>query len=62
MVSQSLCLGVGHPFGAHDQILLFLFFYRKIALVFVLIMNDRYMHCVYINMLMYVVKLCLVLF
>jgi hypothetical protein len=28
-------LGVGHPFGAHDQILLFPFFCRKIALFFV---------------------------
>jgi hypothetical protein len=35
-VSQSVCLGVGHPFGAHDQILLFPFFCRKIALLFVL--------------------------
>jgi hypothetical protein len=25
-VSQSVCLGVGHPFGAHDQILLLPFF------------------------------------
>jgi hypothetical protein len=35
-VSQSICLGVGHPFGAHDQILLFPFFCRKIALLFIL--------------------------
>jgi hypothetical protein len=35
-VSQSVCLGVGHPIGAHDQILLFPFFFRKIALLFVL--------------------------
>jgi hypothetical protein len=35
-VSQSACLGVGHPFGAHDQILLFPFSCRKIALLFVL--------------------------
>jgi hypothetical protein len=34
--SQSVCLGVGHPFGAHDQIFLFPFFCRKIALLFVL--------------------------
>jgi hypothetical protein len=33
---QSVSLGVGHPFGAHDQILLFPFFCRKIALLFVL--------------------------
>jgi hypothetical protein len=33
---QSVCLGVGHPFGAHDQILLFLLFCRKMALLFVL--------------------------
>jgi hypothetical protein len=33
---QSVCLGVGHPFGAHDQILLFPFFCRKIALLLVL--------------------------
>jgi hypothetical protein len=31
--SQSVCLGVGHPFVPHDQILLFPFFCRKIALV-----------------------------
>jgi hypothetical protein len=24
-VSQPVCLGVGHPFGAHDEILLFFF-------------------------------------
>jgi hypothetical protein len=35
-VSQSVCLGVRHPFGAHDQILLFTFFYLKIAFFFVL--------------------------
>jgi hypothetical protein len=35
-VSQSVCLGVGHPFGAHDQLLLFPFFCRKVALFFVL--------------------------
>jgi hypothetical protein len=35
-VSESVCLGVGHPFGAHDQILLFPFFCGKIALLFVL--------------------------
>jgi hypothetical protein len=35
-VSQSVCLGVGHPLGARDQILLFPFFCRKIALLFVL--------------------------
>jgi hypothetical protein len=35
-VNQSVCLGVGHPFGAHDQIFLFPFFCRKIALPFVL--------------------------
>jgi hypothetical protein len=35
-VSQSVCLGVGHPFGAHDQISLFPFFCRKIALLFFL--------------------------
>jgi hypothetical protein len=33
---QSVCLGVGHPFGAHDQISLFPFFCRKIAWLFVL--------------------------
>jgi hypothetical protein len=35
-VSQSVCLEVGRPFGAHDQILLFPFFCQKIALLFVL--------------------------
>jgi hypothetical protein len=35
-VSQSVYLGVGHPFGAHDQILLLPFFYQKIALLFIL--------------------------
>jgi hypothetical protein len=35
-VGQSVCLGAGHPFGASDQILLFPFFCRKIALLFVL--------------------------
>jgi hypothetical protein len=35
-VGQSVCLGVGHPFGAHDQILHFPFFCRKIVLLFVL--------------------------
>jgi hypothetical protein len=35
-VGQSVCLGVGHPFGAYDQILLFPFFCRKIALLFAL--------------------------
>jgi hypothetical protein len=35
-VSQSVCLGVGNPIGAHDQILLFPFLWRKIALLFVL--------------------------
>jgi hypothetical protein len=34
-VNLSVCLGVGHPFGIHDQILLFPFFYRTIALLFV---------------------------
>jgi hypothetical protein len=34
-VDQSVCLGVGHPFGAHYQILFFNFFCRKIALFFV---------------------------
>jgi hypothetical protein len=33
---QSLCLGVGHLFGAHHQILLFSFFCRKIVLLFVM--------------------------
>jgi hypothetical protein len=35
-VSQSVCLGVGNPFGAHAQILILPFFCRKIALLFVL--------------------------
>jgi hypothetical protein len=35
-ISLSACLVVGHPFGAHDQILLFPSFCRKIALLFVL--------------------------
>jgi hypothetical protein len=35
-VGQSVCLGVGHPFGAHDRILLSPFFCRKIVLLFVL--------------------------
>jgi hypothetical protein len=35
-VSRSVRLGVGHPFGAYDQILLFPFFCRKIVLLFVL--------------------------
>jgi hypothetical protein len=36
-VSQSVCLGFGHLFGAHDQILLFPFFFcRKIALIIIL--------------------------
>jgi hypothetical protein len=35
-VSQSVCLGVGHPFGVHDQILPFPFVFGKIALFFVL--------------------------
>jgi hypothetical protein len=33
-VSQSVCLGVGHPFGVHDQILLFPLFCQKIAFLF----------------------------
>jgi hypothetical protein len=33
-VSRSVCLGVGHPLGAHDQILLFSFFCLKITLLF----------------------------
>jgi hypothetical protein len=36
MVSRSIRLGVGHTFGANDQIFLFLFFCRTIALLFVL--------------------------
>jgi hypothetical protein len=35
-VSQSVWLRVGYPFGAHDRILFFPFFSRKIALFFVL--------------------------
>jgi hypothetical protein len=35
-VSMSVCFGVGHPFGVHDQTLLFPFFCRTIALLFVL--------------------------
>jgi hypothetical protein len=35
-VSQSVCLGVGHPFGAHDQLSLFPLFCRKIAWLLVL--------------------------
>jgi hypothetical protein len=35
-VGQSVSLGVGHPFGVHDQILLFPFFCRTIALLFIL--------------------------
>jgi hypothetical protein len=35
-VSRPIHLGVGHPFGTHDQIFLFPFFCRKIALLFVL--------------------------
>jgi hypothetical protein len=35
-VSQSVCLGVGHHFEAHDQTLLFTVFYRKIGLLLVL--------------------------
>jgi hypothetical protein len=35
-VSQSVCLGVGHPFGAHDQILLFPFFPLTFALLLIL--------------------------
>jgi hypothetical protein len=35
-VNRFIHLGVGHPFGAHDQVLLFLFFCREIALLFVL--------------------------
>jgi hypothetical protein len=33
-ISHSVCLGVGHPFGAHDQILLFLFFLRENCFAF----------------------------
>jgi hypothetical protein len=35
-VSRSVCFGIGHAFGAHDQILLFLFLCRTMALLFVL--------------------------
>jgi hypothetical protein len=35
-VSRSVCLGVGHSFGAHDQISLFPLFCLKIDLIFVL--------------------------
>jgi hypothetical protein len=35
-VSQSVCLGVGHPFGAYDQIFRFSFFCRKMSLLIVL--------------------------
>jgi hypothetical protein len=35
-VSQSVRLGVGKPFGAHERILLFPFFCRISALFFVL--------------------------
>jgi hypothetical protein len=35
-INRPIRLGVGHPFGAHDQIFLFPFFCRKIALLFVL--------------------------
>jgi hypothetical protein len=35
-VSRPIRLGVWHPFGAHDQIFLFPFFCRTIALLFVL--------------------------
>jgi hypothetical protein len=34
-VSRPIRLGFGHPFGSHGQILLFPFFCRKIALLFV---------------------------
>jgi hypothetical protein len=34
--SQSAYLGIGHPFGAHDQISLFAVFCWKIALLFIL--------------------------
>jgi hypothetical protein len=33
-VSQSVCLGVGHPFGAHDQILLFLYIFYLLSIIF----------------------------
>jgi hypothetical protein len=35
-VSQSVCLGAGHPFGANDRVFLFLSFAGKIALLLVL--------------------------
>jgi hypothetical protein len=35
-VSRPIRLAIGHPFGADDQIFLFPFFYRTIALLFVL--------------------------
>jgi hypothetical protein len=35
-VSRPICLGVRHPFEAHDQIFLFPFFCRTISLLFVL--------------------------
>jgi hypothetical protein len=35
-VSRAIRLGVGHPFGSHDQIFLFAYFCRTIALLFVL--------------------------
>jgi hypothetical protein len=35
-VSRPIRLGVGHPFGVHDQIFLFPFFCRTIALIFIL--------------------------
>jgi hypothetical protein len=35
-VSRPIRLGVGHPFGAHDQIFFFPFFCRTVALLFVL--------------------------
>jgi hypothetical protein len=38
-VSQSVCFYIGHPFGAHDEILLFPFFCRKIGTFSVLYKN-----------------------
>jgi hypothetical protein len=35
-VNRPIRLGVGHPFGAHDQIFIFPFFCRTIALIFIL--------------------------
>jgi hypothetical protein len=35
-VSRPIRLGVGHPFGTHDQIFFFLSFAGQIALLFVL--------------------------